>query len=60
MNLFITSQQPFQREIIRGIYGDADYWAAVSTVLKKRRASQQPAGGARQGEPTCKSFQLPR
>jgi hypothetical protein len=36
----------FQRDVIRGIYADPAYWAAVTTVLKKKeRASQQPAGG---------------
>jgi hypothetical protein len=29
----------FQRDILRGIYCDADYWKAVDAVLKKRRAA---------------------
>ena len=29
----------FQREVIRGIYADPDYWQAVDAVLKKRRAA---------------------
>ena len=27
----------FQRDIIRGIYGDPAYWQAVDAVLKKKR-----------------------
>jgi hypothetical protein len=29
----------FQREVIRGIYADPVYWAAVKLVVKKRRAA---------------------
>jgi hypothetical protein len=29
----------FQREVIRGIYSDPGYWAAVNAVLKKKRAA---------------------
>jgi hypothetical protein len=35
----------FQREIIREVYGDPEYWTAVDTVLKKGRPSPQPTGG---------------
>ena len=28
-----------QREVIRGIYADPDYWAAVNLVVKKKRAA---------------------
>jgi hypothetical protein len=33
----------FQRDIIRGIYGDPAYWSAVATVLKKRQAAGRGA-----------------
>jgi hypothetical protein len=29
----------FQREVIRGIYSDPSYWAAVNLVVKKKRAA---------------------
>jgi hypothetical protein len=29
----------FQREVIRGIYSDPSYWAAVKLVVKKKRAA---------------------
>ena len=31
--------QEFQREVIRGIYSDPRYWAAVKLVVKKGRAA---------------------
>jgi hypothetical protein len=33
----------FQRDIIRGIYGQPEYWQAVDAVLRRRRASRKPA-----------------
>jgi len=30
---------PFQREIIRGIYADPEYWRGIDAMLKKMRAS---------------------
>ena len=36
---------PFQRDIIRGIYCQPEYWQAVDAVLKQKRAEQRAAGG---------------